>query len=380
MIYFDNAASTPLLDSVVEKMRIAEKEGFANASAIHAMGRKSRSLIEKARKVVATALNCSLGEVFFCGSATEANNTILKSAIKTMGIKRIITSKMEHPCVLNSLDHLKKSEDFDIVFLDIDRNGEFSLVQLEETLSGAKQANDTLVSIMYVNNELGNIFPVSEISKLCRKYGAYFHSDAVQAIGKMPVDLQEFDVDFLSCSAHKFHGPKGIGFMYIKQELSIDAYIHGGAQERNMRAGTESVSGVTGLAEALKLSCDELESRRKIYKNLKEHLLQRISTELVDVQVNGSATTVPHIVNLSFPAGPKADMLHFNLDINGVCSSSGSACSSGIEHDSGVLIAINHDSQRKAIRFSFSHKNTIAEIDQLVEILKKLTPTTLSNA
>ncbi len=368
-IYLDNASTTPLLPEVIEAMNSVMTDEYGNPSSIHAKGRKSKSVIEAARKTVAKVINASVAEVFFTSSATEANNGMISSAVKSLGISRIITTKAEHPCVLNTI----QSQKIDTVYLSLNSNGEIDLYELNHLLSDSDPK--TLVSLMYINNEIGVIHPVNKIAELCKEHNAYFHCDAVQAVGKYKIDVQKTPIHFLSSSAHKFHGPKGVGFMYINGDVSIEPYLYGGSQERNMRAGTENLYGIVGLAKALELAVHEKESRMSHIASLKAKLLEELMTHFVDLKINaGGAQTAAHIASISFPHSDKSELMMFNLDINGICASAGSACSSGVEHDSPVLEAIGHDPKRKTVRFSFSHLNTAEEIDYLIEKLKTLTP------
>lgn len=370
MIYFDNAATTPLSKRVIKEMQDSLDSHYGNPSSIHAAGRQSRSIIEKSRKKIANILEASIGEIYFCSSATEANNLLIGSAVKTHNIKRIISSALEHPCVRKTVKSIKNVE---LVMLNNTNSGQLDLDQLERLL---EQKTPTLVSLMWVNNELGVINPIEKIAALCQsKDHVYLHTDAVQAIGKLPISLKETKIDFLTASGHKFHSMKGAGFFYMNGESIIDPLLLGGAQERNMRAGTENVLGIQSLATALDECITELETRKEKISAIKNYLITKLKEEFEDIKLNAEGTqTVYHIVSVSFPPTEKADLLMFNLDINGICASSGSACSSGIEQDSDTLIAIGHDPKRKTIRFSFSPQNTLAEVDQLLKTLADLTP------
>lgn len=362
-IYFDNAATTPLIPEVVEVMTQTLSENFGNPSSIHFYGRNAKAAVEEARRNIAKMFNCSIGDIFFTSSATESNNLIIHGAIKDLGVKRIITSPTEHPCVLKAIEQC--DAEVEVVFLKVDQQGK---IKLEELAAQLESETKTLVSLMYVNNELGTTIPISEISNLCQEKGALFHSDTVQAIGKLPLDLDALPINFISASAHKFHGPKGIGFVFINGNNQITPAMLGGAQERNMRAGTENIAGIVGMAKALELAFAELETRKKYILEIREHFLKEIKKLIPDLRVNGDLETgIHHILNLSFPESNFSDLMMFNLDINGVCASAGSACSSGISKDSSVLEAIGHDPKRKAIRFSFSHLNTKQEVDLAIE-------------
>jgi len=373
-IYLDNASTTPMLPEVVHLMTEVMNESYGNPSSIHRHGRKAKSIIENARKVVAKVINASLGEVFFTSSATEANNMVLKNAVQDLGVQRIISSPTEHHCILHTLDYLIYHHKCEVIYLQVDASGIIDYEQLEDLLSNTSLK--TLVSIMHGNNEIGTMSDTIKIGQLCHKYCALYHCDAVQTIGKYPVDVQMSNISFLSGSSHKFHGPKGVGFVFISNDNIITPYIHGGAQERNMRAGTENVAGIAGLAKALEISTQNMTSNRDKILQLRNNFKQRLTSELEDIQFNGlqDESFMSHVLSVSFPPGPKADMLVMNLDIAGISASSGSACSAGIEADSHVLVAIRHPAERKTIRFSFSPFNTEDEILYTVEKLKEMTP------
>ncbi|MBK7805244.1 MAG: cysteine desulfurase [Saprospiraceae bacterium] len=373
-IYLDNASTTPMLPEVIDYMTEVMHNDFGNPSSIHQHGRKAKSIIENARKVVAKVINASLGEVFFTSSATEANNMVIKNAVQDLGVQRIISSPTEHHCILHTLDYLTHHHKCEVIYLRVDAYGIIDYQQLEDLLSGTSLK--TLVSIMHGNNEIGTMSDTIKIGQLCHKYGALYHCDAVQTIGKYHIDVQASYISFLSGSAHKFHGPKGVGFVFISNENIITPYIHGGAQERNMRAGTENVAGIAGLAKALEIICESTDSNKKKILSLRTLFKDKLLTEFMDITFNGSqeGDFLAHVLSVSFPPGPKADMLVMNLDIAGISASSGSACSAGIEEDSHVLVAIGHPAERKTIRFSFSPFNTEEEILYTVEKLKEMTP------
>jgi len=377
-IYFDNASTTPLEPRVYDLMIKAMKEQYGNPSSIHYHGRHARSLVEEARKKIANILKASIGEIYFCSTATEANNMILKNSVEFLNVERIITSPTEHHCVLHSLEYLKNRFEIEVVFLSVDNCGNPDLDQLESLL--ADKSKKTMVSLMHSNNEIGTKIDFPRVSEICAKNDVYFHCDAVQSMGKYDINVSEHKVSFLSGASHKFHGPKGVGFFYMNGDNIIPPYIHGGAQERNMRAGTENLHGIIGIAEALKIAYEEREEVISHISKLREHFKSRLKNEFVGVCFNGNQESdyLHHVLSVSFPNSPKAEMLMFNLDIAGISASSGSACSSGIESDSHVLVAIGHPSNRKTVRFSFSKFNTIKEVDQVIEKLKTMTPTKLS--
>ena len=372
-IYFDNASTTPMLTAVIDHMVKVSREDFGNPSSIHQHGRKAKSIVENARKLVAKALNASLGEVFFTSSATEANNMILKNAVQDLGIQKIISSPTEHHCVLHSLDYLTLHNKCMVEYIEVDKYGNINYNHLEVLLKNSNAK--TMVSIMHGNNEIGTMTDIEKIGMMCKDYQTLFHCDSVQTIGKYSIDVQAAHISFLSGSAHKFHGPKGVGFVYINNKNIISPYIHGGAQERNMRAGTENVTGIAGLAMALELAVQNMDSNRNKIQHLRQVFKQRLEKEFDDIQFNGRQDDLfmSHVLSVSFPPGPKADMLVMNLDIAGISASSGSACSAGIEEDSHVLVAIGHPAERKTIRFSFSALNTDEEIHYTVEKLKSMT-------
>ena len=368
-IYLDHASTTPLIDAVIDEMNVVMKEHYGNASSIHHHGRQAKMMIENARKTIAQALGASIGEIFFCSSATEAHNMILTNAISDLGVKRIISSPLEHHCIIHTLDHLAKVTDVEIVYLDVDQYGSIDLDQLQTLLADDTK---TLVSLMYVNNEIGNILDIHRVSEICTANGALFHCDTVQGIGKLPLNVNDTPMAFFAGSAHKFNGPKGVGFFYMNGDNIISPMMYGGAQERNMRAGTENIIGITGMSVALEKAIEQKQERADHINKLNQHMRTRLA-ELDDIVINGT-NQIDNILSVSFPATDKADMLMFNLDISRISASSGSACSSGIEHDSHVLQHIGHPAERKTIRFSFSHFNTLEEIDFVIEKLKKFTP------
>jgi cysteine desulfurase len=369
-IYLDNAATTPMHPDVMETMLAVMRDDFGNPSSIHKHGRSSKAIVEQARKTVAKIINASIGEVFFTSSATEANNMVLKNAVLDLDIKRIISSHTEHPCILESLAFIKHNFEIAIEFVGVDHQGHIDLEQLEQLLANSEIK--TLVSIMHVNNEIGTMSDITLIGAMCKNYNAIYHCDAVQSVGKYAIDVQASNIQFLSGSAHKFQGPKGVGFVMISNDYMLSPFIHGGAQERNMRAGTENVAGIAGLAKALQLGYDDRLEVNEYIVGLRNYLKEQFETTGIDIQYNGdqSENFAAHILSVSFPPGPKADMLVMNLDIAGISASSASACSAGIEEDSHVMKAIGHDTDRKTIRFSFSRFNTKEEIDYLVEKVK----------
>lgn len=373
-IYFDNASTTPIEPRVFELMVKHMKEQFGNPSSIHFHGRHAKSLVEDARKKVANIIKSSIGEIYFCSTATEANNMILKNAVESLGVKRIITSPTEHHCILHSLDYLKEKNDLNVILLKVDNKGNPDLNELDSILDDSSEK--TLVSLMHGNNEIGTKLNFERASEICAQHQVLFHCDAVQSIGKYDIDVSKNKVSFLSAASHKFHGPKGVGFFYMNGDNIIPPYIHGGAQERNMRAGTENVHGIIGIAEALKIAYTDRDQVIDHISTLREYFKKRLSEEFNDIRFNGNQTDnyLHHVLSVSFPPSPKAELLMFNLDIAGISASSGSACSSGIEADSHVLVAIGHPIERKTVRFSFSKFNRLEEVDAVISKLKTMIP------
>ncbi len=374
-IYLDNAATTPLEPEVVRVMHAAMREYFGNPSSIHAEGRQARAAIEDARKRVARAIGASIGEVFFTSGGTESNNMVLKNAVRDLGVQRIISTRTEHHCVLHSLESLARQEAVEVVWLAQDTLGRIDEAELEDNLRNGD--DKTLVSLMHANNEIGTMIDLERIAALCADHGALFHSDTVQTVGYFPIDVSRTPIHFLAGSAHKFHGPKGTGFVYINGEHKLRPYIDGGAQERNMRGGTENIYGILGLAEALDLANTRQEERRRQIEGLRDYLAGQLKDQFEGITFNGDLQGRSHykLLSVAFPPSPKADLLLLNLDIAGIAVSGGSACSSGADAGSHVLSALHGNTdERKMIRFSFSHHNTRAEVDFLLQQLARLLP------
>lgn len=370
-VYLDNAATTQLDPEVIEVMTSLMKDHYGNPSSIHSFGRKIRSLIEQARKSVATLLNVSPSEIFFTSGGTEADNMAICGSIRDLGIKRSITSRIEHHAVLHTLEELHKKGETKLEFVNLKADGHVDLDHLESLLESNER---TLVSLMHANNEIGNLLPIKEVGEICRKYNAVFHSDTVQTMGHYMFDLQRINVHFVTCGAHKFHGPKGIGFVYINGEVKINPFIHGGSQERNMRGGTENLYGIIGLAKALEIACRDMKEHQDHISSLKRYMIGKLEAEIPGVTFNGDAkgSSLYTVLNVCFPENESAEMLLFNLDISGIAASGGSACTSGSNQGSHVLRSINCEMGRPSIRFSFSKYNTKEEIDYTVEKLKEL--------
>jgi len=373
-VYFDNAATTPIHPEAKTVMKNAIDKFYGNPSSIHNEGRQVRAAIEQARKTIANHLNASIGEIFFTSGGTEANNMALKRSVEDLGVKRIITSPIEHHCILHTAEALEREKGVEVAYINISEKGCFDLNSLETLLKNSDKK--TLVSLMHANNEIGTICDMNAIADLCQAYNALYHSDTVQTIGQLPIDVQATKIDFLSGAAHKFYGPKGVGFIYINGDNTIKPFIDGGAQERNMRGGTENVYGILGMAKAMDLACENMEANQNHLREVRRYFMNQLQENFVGIEFNGDydGNTLPKVLSVSFPPSPKNEVLMFSLDIMGVSSSGGSACSSGVESRSHVLDAINFDEDRVAVRFSFSTFNKKEEVDFVIEKLKTIIP------
>ncbi len=371
-IYLDNAATTALDKDVLDAMLPYMTTHYGNPSSIYSYGRETRMAVESARKMVAKLLNVQPGEIFFTSGGTESNNTAIISSIRDLGCKHIISSCIEHHAVLHTIEHYSCDDSITHSYVKLLPDGHIDLNDLEKQL--AAQSDKCLVSLMHANNEIGNLLSMKAVSDLCRKYGAIFHSDCVQTVGHYPIDLKRIDIDFISASGHKFHGPKGVGILYVNSNLQIKPLIYGGSQERNMRAGTENVYGIVGFAKALEHANLHYEAESSYIKSLKDYMISQLQEKIADVSFNGdcNGSSLYTVLNASFPKTEKSEMLLFNLDINGICVSGGSACSSGASQGSHVISAINKNENRVAVRFSFSKYNTKEEIDAVIEKLKEI--------
>lgn len=374
-VYFDNAATTPISEEVINAMLPVLRGQFGNPSSIHAEGRSVRAAVESARKSVAQSIGAGTGEIFFTSGGTESNNMAIKCAVRDLGVQRIISSPTEHHCGTHAIETVEKVDGVEVVWLPVNRLGRIDYQALEMALQ-ADSGKKTLVSLMHANNEIGTMIDLKRVSDLCRQYGALLHSDTVQTVGHFPVNVQETPVNFLSGAAHKFHGPKGVGFIYINPSSPIKPFIDGGAQERNMRGGTENVYGIVGLAKALELATVEMEARSAHISDIRNYLKKMLLETFDDIQFNGDCDgdSLYTVLSVSFPPSPKNELLLLSLDIAGISCSGGSACSSGSEKGSHVLEAIGADPARKSIRFSFSHYNTRQEVDFVIEKLKAILP------
>ena len=370
-VYLDNAATTPIDPDVLDAMLPMMKQHFGNPSSIHSYGREVRTAIENARKTVAKFLHVSPSEIFFTSGGTEANNTAIQCTIRDLGIIHAITSRIEHHAVLHTLEKLEKEGKIKLSFVDLDEKGRVNLDHLEELL---KDNDRTLVSLMHANNELGNLLPFKKVGEICQKYNAVFHSDTVQTMAHYPFNLQELNVHFITCAAHKFHGPKGVGFLYISSKIKINPFIFGGAQERNMRGGTENVYGIIGLAKALEIANENMENHQNHISELKVYMTEKLKENIHGLEFNGDTLgdSLYTVLNVSFPPSDISEMLLFNLDISGIAASGGSACSSGSNVGSHVLTALNVSPERPSVRFSFSKYTKKEEIDFAVDKLREL--------
>lgn len=371
-VYLDNAATTPLDERVFEAMKPYLIDHFGNPSSIHSHGRTVRSGLEQARKKVAHILRVAPSEIFFTSGGTEADNTIIKNSIDVYEIKHAITSRIEHHAVLHTLEHLAKEGKIELHFVELDENGQVNYTHLEELLANHDKA---FVSLMHANNEIGNILDLEKVGNLCKEHDAFFHSDTVQSIGHHDLDLSKINIHSIVGSAHKFHGPKGVGLMYINADKAVPPLLIGGGQERNMRGGTENVAGIIGLAKALELSYTERDESLAKLVDLKKYTIEKLHESFTNIVFNGLSSdfdkSLHKVLSVGFPGIEDNDMLLFNLDINGISISGGSACASGTSIGSHVLDALKIDENLGTLRVSFSKFNTKTEIDYLIEKLKE---------
>lgn len=372
MIYFDNAATTPLDPEVYESMCHAMKNIFGNPSSVHAFGRESRVVVEEARLSIADLLKVNASEIYFTSTATEAITTVIYGAVRDIGIRRIITSPIEHHAMLHAIDVMRKDYPIQVSFLSVDNNANPDYGKLDELLEADNER--ALVILMHANNEIGCINAVEKVSGICKNYNALFLTDMVQTFGKYAVDLSLIKPDFTVCSAHKFHGPKGIGFLYISGNIKISPLVTGGGQERNMRSGTENTYGIVGMAKAFEVAHRDMEKNTQYISDLKSYFVEQLNTFFPGLIYHAGSDQkgLYNIISVAFPAPYKNEMLLQNLDIRGVAVSGGSACSSGAVGESHVLAAINANTEAATIRFSLSKFNTRDEVDSVVAILKKI--------
>jgi cysteine desulfurase len=370
-IYLDNAATTRLDPLVIEAMLPYLSDNYGNPSSIHSFGRITRAGIERARKTIADLINCSPGEIFFTSGGTEANNMAICRSIFDLGITHAISSPTEHHAVLHTLEALHQEGKVHLDLLNVDEQGRPDLHQLEELL---KANPPTFVSLMHANNEIGTRIHLKQVAELVKKYRGMFHSDTVQTMGHYRFDLQEVPVDFINCAAHKFHGPKGVGFIFIRQGTGIHPFIYGGSQERNMRGGTENLYGIVGLAKAMEIAYKELDEHINHVSGIKKYMINRLRDEIPGITFNGDVSddSLYTVLNVSFAPSADGEMMLFNLDINGIAASGGSACSSGSNIGSHVLGALHVQPNRTNVRFSFSKFTTKDEIDYTIEKLSEI--------
>jgi cysteine desulfurase len=371
-IYFDNAATTPLDKEVLDAMLPYMTTHFGNPSSIYSYGRESRLAIETARKTVAKLLNAHPGEIFFTSGGTESNNTAILSAIRDLGCKHIITSPIEHHAVLHTVEHYDCGNDVTSSYVKLMPDGHVDLNDLEEQLTAQEQR--CLVTLMHANNEVGNLLDIDAVGNLCKKYNAIFHSDCVQTVGHYRLDLRKTPVHFISGAGHKFHGPKGIGILYINDNIKIKPFIYGGGQERNMRAGTENLYGIVGFAKALELAMQHYEKDRQYIESIKTYMMEQLRQQIKGVSFNGDqeGRCLYTVLSAAFPKTERSEMILMNLDMHHICVSGGSACSSGADVGSHVIRAINNNPNLVTVRFSFSKHNRKEEVDKVIETLKEL--------
>ena len=375
-VYFDNAATTPMRKEVIESISSVMEECYGNPSSSHAFGRTAKTYIETARKAIANLLNAMPQEIIFTSGGTESDNMILNCAIKDLKVTTLISSSIEHHAVLHALEALQKIHKINIAYVKVDHKGTIDLNHLEQLLQ--KDDSKKLVSLMHVNNEIGNILDLKKVGNMCHKYEALFHTDAVQGIGHFEFDLEELPIDFLSSAAHKFHGPKGIGFSFIRKNSGLEPFIHGGAQERGLRAGTESVHNIVGMYKALQIAYQNLKKEKKLVASIKEHFKSSLLNIFPEVKFNGcsgeNSISTYTLINVAFPISQeKASLLDFHLDLKGIACSKGSACQSGSTSGSHVLNTIQSDEIKSwpSLRFSFSIFNTKEEVDYVMNVLEE---------
>lgn len=371
-IYFDNAATTALDEEVLQAMMPFLTNQFGNPSSIYSYGRETKMAIEAARKSVAKILNAHPAEIFFTSGGTESNNTAIQASVRDLGCKHIITSPIEHHAVSHTVEHLDHMDVVKVDHVKLLPDGHIDIEDLEKLLAASEER--TLVTLMHANNEIGNMMDIHAVGNLCKLYNAIFHSDTVQTVGHFPFDLRHTPVHFITGAAHKFHGPKGAGILYINENVRIKPFLHGGAQERNMRAGTENIYGITGFAKALEIASGNYETDSAYIGTLKYYMHEQLKKHLPGVGFNGDVlgNSLYTVLSANFPKTERSEMILFNLDINNICASGGSACTSGAEQGSHVIRAINNNPNQVTVRFSFSKHNTKEEVDAVILKLKEL--------
>lgn len=371
-VYLDNASTTAVRPEVIQEMTKVLMEDYGNPSSTHSLGRTAKNILELSRKSIAKNLNATAQEIIFTSCGTEANNWILRSAVKDLHVKRIITSKMEHHAVLYTALVLQKEYDIQIDYVNVKPNGEINITHLVELLSQEKK---TLVSLMHVNNETGTVLDLERVSRICQEHNVLFHSDTVQSIGKATIDLQTIPVDFIVASAHKFYGPKGVGFAFVRKNSGLQPLFFGGEQEKGLRAGTEALHQIAGMAKALDVSCTNLKTEQKHIAALKSYLISQLEIEFPKFKINGNPEGFYTVLNVLLPfAAAKTAMILFHLDMKGIAVSRGSACQSGSIKPSHVLSEMlsEEDLTKPSLRISFSHFNTLEDIDLLIAALKTI--------
>ena len=372
-VYLDNAATTPIASEVIEEIQPYLNNYFGNPSSTHAFGRKTKNAIEINRKKIADLIQAKNNEIIFTSGGTEADNMALRCAVFDLNVKRIITTKIEHHAVLHTAECLRDQQNVEIIFLATDHNGNPDLVQLESILNDKV---NTLVTLMHANNEIGTLLPIKKVASICAKHKhVYFHSDTVQTMGHYNFNLSETPIDFLTCSAHKLHGPKGVGFLYVNQKISLNPLITGGSQERKNRGGTENLYGIVGLGKAMEMAYENLASHQKHIQDLKSFMKKEL--EKIDQRINFNGETSPEkslytVLNVCFPADVCNSMLLFSLDIHGIAASGGSACSSGSNQGSHVLAELPHQENCQSVRFSFSRFNTQEDVEFTIEKIRSI--------
>jgi cysteine desulfurase len=371
-VYFDNAATTALDSEVLDAMMPYLTEKFGNPSSIYSYGRESRMAIENARKSVAKILNAHPAEIFFTSGGTESSNTAINAAVRDLGCTRIISSPLEHHATLHTIEYLQRKGEVSVGYVKVLPDGHIDMGDLEQLLKESEKKS--LVTLLHANNEIGNILDIQMAGNICKKYNAIFHADTVQTVGHYPFDLRNTPVHFITGAGHKFHGPKGVGILYINENVKIKPYILGGSQERNMRAGTENLYGVVGFAKALEIATANYPEDSSYILSIKEYMRDKLVEMLPNVSFNGDVTgrSLYAVLNVSFPKTEKSEMMLFNLDIANICASGGSACTSGADLGSHVIRCISNDPNRVAVRFSFCKNNTKKEVDRVVEKLREL--------
>lgn len=374
-IYLDNAATTPILDEVIDAMITVMKTNFGNPSSTHSLGQEAKMILEENRRLIAHELHVSPAEIIFTSCGTEANNLIIKSAVENLNVKRIITTEIEHKCVYETALDVQQKNDVEVIYLQVNEKGDVDLDELENVLKSSDKI--TLVSLMHANNEIGNLLDLEKTAKICKENQAYFHSDTVQTMAHLKLDFSQIPIDFASCSAHKFHGPKGAGFAFIRKSTHLKAQIHGGTQERSLRAGTENVVGIAGLGKAFEISVHKMTEFSEYIQGIKDYAIAELTRNIPGILFNGRSAekekSLYTVLSVSLPS--QNPLIGLQLDMKGIAVSQGSACSSGAAKPSSVLSKIlDEETQQKTtpLRISFSHQTTKTDIDQLVNALREI--------